>query len=262
MMRGGMQQQASVSPVYSKKPDFTTQMSLRDHYLQDNNIGESEFSLASITQAGEDDVDELPRLAGEPSSKGTMSKFSRAIKRLRAARTLNTDDSRFRDPFHRTSSDYLRIKQLVCRDDLRHDVVMLPHTAEKQLDRSLGEERSGREPLAALGPSMPVLIVWNLIQFILFTYVIVYIPYRVSFAQIGELFWIGSGCGKDALIEGIDLFVDTFYLVDLVVSACTQTVSGRGVPLLHLKDTVPNYLLSWTFLRDVAPAVQPPAPNP
>ncbi len=236
-------------------------MSLRDHYLQDN-IGEGEFSLAAITQAGAEDDDELPRLDGEPSSKGTMSKFSRAIRRLRISRKLSTDDGVFRHPSHRTSSDFVRIKQLVARDDLRHDVVMLERVTEKQLDHSLGKEASGREPLAAVDPSSPVLIVWNLIQLILFTYVIVYIPYRVSFAQIGELFSIGSGCGKDDLIEGIDLFVDTFYLVDLVVSACTQTVSGRGVPLLHLKDTVPNYVLSWTFLRDVAPAVQPPTPNP
>lgn len=226
-----MQKQASISPVYSKKIDFTRQMSLRDHYLQDNNIGEGEFSLAAITQAGDNDDDEVPRLDGEASSKGSMSKFSRAIRRLRATRKLSINDGAFRDPSHRTSSDFLRIKQLVARDDLRHDVVMLERATEKQLDRSLGKETSGREPLAALDPSSTVLIVWNLIQFILFTYVIVYIPYRVSFAQIGELFLIGSGCGKDDLIEGIDLFVDTFYLVDLVVPACTPKVCHTGTEM-------------------------------
>ncbi len=78
------------------------------------------------------------------------------------------------------------------------------------------------------------------------------------------------------MVEGIDLFVDTFYLVDLVISACTsmpltytlvisvdlfgsiapilnalvntvhlmtstgtQTTSDRGFPLLYLKETVP-----------------------
>jgi hypothetical protein len=155
-------------------------------------------------------------------------------------------------PMHRRNKAVL---QLVTREDVRHDVAKLERSAEKHLELALGAPTSARRLLVALDPASPFMICWNLIQFILFCYVILYIPYRVSFSTVGELFFVGNECGKDDVIEGMDLFVDTFYLVDLVISACTQTVNDRGIPMILLKHTIPNYVLSWVFLRDVAPAV-------
>jgi hypothetical protein len=241
---------ASNSPMYRKQHDALEDMSLDQIEQETGDFRPFECSNQSDVFQ---DEGEVPVLSSQPSLGGTMSKFSRAIKRLKAARRAGggiVDGS-----LARKSNDYLRIKKLVTRSDVRHDVVKLEAFFAKDPSASAefaSEEFSGGgEPFLALDPASFVMIIWNLIQFLLFAYILIFIPYRVSFSSAG-----GSSeeCGKDAATQGIDLFMDTFYLVDLIVSACTQAISNQGLPLMHLKATVPNYLLSWNFVRDVVPA--------
>jgi hypothetical protein len=249
MMRGAMQ--AAASPVYGSSRKLnpgSRQMSLSDFQME-NWGNEYSSAIAEVERINEED--QVPNLSHDPTANGVMSKFSRALKRLRLTRKVGMAGAQNSGAWR--SIDYFRIKQLVSRPDVRHDVAMMERFTKQQLQRPDGAAGHKHEPIAALDPNNIFMIIWNLVQFVLFSYVIIYIPYRVSFSLIGESY--SGGCGKDEVIEGIDLFVDTFYLVDLIVSACTQSVSDRGVPLLHLRDTVPNYLLSWVFLRDVAPAV-------
>jgi hypothetical protein len=249
MMRGAVQ--ASASPVYGSSRKLnpgSRQMSLSDFQME--NWGNEYSQLAAEVQQIHEE-DEVPQLSNAPTSTGVMSKFSRALKRLRLTRRVGLPGS------HNTTSwraiEYFRIRQLVSRPELRRDVAMLERAQQQRPEVADNVLRERRGPAAALDPNSFFMITWNLIQFVLFTYVIIYIPYRVSFALISDK--TTENCGKDAVVEGIDLFVDTFYLVDLVISACTQSVNDQGQPLLHLRDTVPHYLLSWVFLRDVAPAV-------
>lgn len=249
LMRSGSMH-ASISPMYRKQHDSLEEMSLDQIQQETGDFRSFEFS----SQSGfVEDEGEVPVLSSQPSLGGTMSKFSRAIKRLKAARRAGGDI--VESSLARKSNDYFRIKQLVTRSDVRNEVLKLESFFAK--GRSASAEFSsedfsgGGEPFLALDPTSFVMIIWNLVQFLLFVYILIFIPYRVSFASVGSS---SEDCGKDAASQAIDLFMDTFYLVDLFVSACTQAISNTGLPLMHLKDTVPHYLLSWNFVRDVVPA--------
>jgi hypothetical protein len=226
------------SPVYGKRVDSAQRsLSLKDV------LDESALSGFN-TREGELE-DDVPILADLVES-SPIAKFNRAIKRLQAARKFGVVHSGKSNVDSIVS--YFRIKKLISRPDLRQDIALL--SPVNHMVDAAGLLRRKLAPLAALQLSSPGMIIWSMIQVILFIYIIIYVPYRVSFADIDD-----NDCKKEPVFEGIDLFVDTFYLVDLVVSACSQSLNAQGVLITHLKDTVPHYVLSWTFVRDAAPAI-------
>ena len=224
------------SPVYGNKKFDTVQ---RSESLQDI----LRESTLHDEVASEDSIPILQELEASP-----IAKFNRAVKRLKIARALgNATPSKSKAD---GIISYFRIKKMISKPGLRQDIALL--SPVERVDDAAWLLKRKFAPLSALSINSPGMIIWNLIQVVLFMYIIIYVPYRVSFADIGL---DDDDCRKDSVFEGIDLFVDTFYLIDLVVFACTQTVNSQGVLLSHLKDTVPHYVLSWTFLRDLAPAI-------
>ncbi len=224
----------------SRKKLTSKSLSLRD-VMEANGANRNE--LFSTT----DSVLEVELSSQEFAS--PMEKFSRALKRLRATQTFTSSD-----PQHfKTGSapSHIQIKKLISRPEVRQQVAFLAPITNTHCENAPGQaSKVSFKSLNALRASSPGMIIWNMIQVVLLLYIIIYIPFRVSFANIDD-----SGCSKANVVQGIDLFVDTFYLIDLVVCAFTQSVNDQGLPLLLLKDTVPHYVWSWVFVKDLVPAI-------
>jgi hypothetical protein len=181
----------------------------------------------------------------------TTQKFRGAIMRLRAAQKIGSITNQHHQAGALVSPK--QIKNLVSRPELRKDILAAPSMTPKDDKVNLLQiGKTGKvAPIAALRTNSPGMIAWNLVQVVLLVYIIIYIPYRVSFSNINE-----TGCRRDSELQhGMDLFLDTFYLADLAVSAATQSVNDEGLPLLYLKDSVPHYLGSWVFFRDLVPSI-------
>jgi CRP-like cAMP-binding protein len=236
----------AASPLYvsqRKLAGSQRSMSLREVMKQNGSI--ESFSMMDSAAVEEAPVLLLPALS-------PMAKFNRALKRIEAARRIGVSKSNLLQTPNSSIISYLQIKKLISRPEVRHDVVFITSPTDTYSNSSSLHNSTGKrfQNLTALRANSFGMIIWNLIQVILLIYILIFIPFRLSFANIDN-----TSCRKDIVLEGVDLFLDTFYLLDLVVSACTQSVSDQGLPLLLLKDTVPHYVLSWVFVRDVAPAI-------
>ncbi len=181
-------------------------------------------------------------------------KFNRAVRRLHAARKLESIKSDLQQSTDGSAMSYIQIKKLISKPEIRQDVASAApscdnHTNDAHCIVSKNNFESLKS-LNALRANSFGMIIWNLIQVVLLLYIIAVIPYRFSFANLDN-----TSCKKEPVLEGIDLFLDTFYLFDIVVSACTQSVSDQGIPLLSLKETVHQYVWNWVFVRDLVPAI-------
>ena len=224
---------ADRTPVYGKRAVRSKgSVSLKDLLLSETNA--PVFELEYLPEACTVEAD------GEAIKASLLNKLNRAVKRLKAWRMVTGGV-----PKADITISHSRVKKLISSADLRNDISFLSVTPDDVLHAVTG----GTNPVAALRMGSPGIIVWNLMQVILLAYVVVYVPFRKSFADVDD-----ASCQKHPVFEGIDLFVDTFYLGDLLISACTQTVNEQGKLLSHLKDTVPHYIFSWTFVRDLVPA--------
>ena len=231
---------AAAMPMYGRSTSSSRSMSLRD-VMEANGANHNEvFSTTDSVLEEESSIQEFP---------SPMQKFSRALKRLRGMQKFTSSDPQH---FKTGSAQWqIQIKQLISRPEVRQHVAFLAPITDIHCDNAPEQaSKVSFKSLNALRASSPGMIIWNMIQVVLLLYIIIYIPFRVSFANIDD-----SGCTKAYVVQGIDLFVDTFYLIDLVVSACTQSVNNQGLSLLQLKDTVPHYVWSWVFVRDLAPAI-------
>lgn len=227
-------------------------------YGHSRKLASSQQSMSLLDFMKQSGVDDLLNPTDTPSVPSPAfnlnQKFNRALRRLHAARKLESIKSDLQQSTDGCAMSYIQIKKLISKPEIRQDVVSASpllddHTNDAHVIVSKNNVASPKS-LNALSANSFGMIIWNLIQVVLLLYIITVIPYRFSFANLDN-----TSCKKEPVLEGIDLFLDTFYILDIVVSACTQSVSDQGIPLLSVKETVPHYLWNWAFVRDLAPAI-------